>query len=248
MHSAGQAHTSSRTLDLVPGSTTQQARRSNSSPSTALSSDRAAGALAAPAEASTADVAHAVSDVMSARMLEAEGAAARSQVPESAPSEEECRQKQSSLQDDNPSGSSAASAISTRHSMQQTGPQHRVDNQDTGVCSASNSPNQAIAGACNSDQEAGSSFTGIGGRSGAVEQHDGDADEGASNSSIHSRLLRAARAAKAGVSGKAQAAAVASLAAAGAGSAAAAAVQTAAFTVVCVYIDTFSWCLIHGRT
>ena len=219
MHTTGQLHTTSRTLDLVPGSTGQQARHSNSSPSTALLSDRAAGALSASAEASTADVTHAASDVMSARLLEAEGAAARSKVPESVPSEEACRQEQLALQDDDSPASSAAIAESISPSVNQTGPQHRTDSQDTGVCSEGNStcePDQATAGARNGDWEASCSYTATGtGRGGVTEGRKyGEADEGVSSSSIHSRLLRAARAAKADSSGKAQTAAVTSPAAA----------------------------------
>lgn len=232
MHTACQAHTSSRTLDLVPGSTAQQARHSNSSPSTVLFSDRAAGAWSASAEASTSGVAHAVSDVMSARTLEGEGPAARSKMPESVLSEEVCRQEQPAPQDDNSPASSAANAESVSHSVQQTGPQHRVDSQGIGVCSESNStgePNQATASASSGDQEASSSFTAKGRGGFTVGQHDGDADDEASSSSIHSRLLRAARAAKAGSSGKAQTAAIASPAAA---------IEAAAVTVLHVNIGT----------
>ena len=235
MHTAGQVHTMSRTLDLVSGSTALQARHLNGSLCTTPFSGRAAGPLAASAEASAASVTHSASDVMSVRMLDAESAAAGSKAPELASSKEVCRQEQSAHQgDDSPPASSAASAESVSHDMPHTGPQGRIDSHDTGVCSDSDcEPNQATTGECGGDQEVSSSYTDTGRGSVTAGQHDGDAGAGVSSSSIHSRLLRAARAAKAGSSGKAQENAVAFPAPAAAF--AAAADEATAVTVARVY-------------
>ena len=246
MHTAGQLHATSRTLDLVSGSTTQQARHSNSSLSTAPFSGRAAGPLAASADPSAASLIHSVSDVMNVRMLEGEGAAAGSKVPESASSEEVYRHEQSSNQsDDSPPASSAASADSITHSTHQTGPEDRIQRRITGVCSDSNSycePKQAMTGACGGGQEVSSSDTDTSRGSVTEGRKCDNADGGVSSSSIHSRLLRAAHAAKAGSSGKAQAAAVTSPA-----SPAAAAAAAAAGAVVRFYMGTLWWCLMHSR-
>lgn len=219
LHTAGQPHTTSRTLDLISGSTAEQAGHSNSSPSTAQLAQRAAGPFQQPsaeasAGASLAGMTHAVSDVMSLRRLEAEGEAAGGKVPGSAPGEEVCRQEQSPAHDDDSSASSAqASAESTSHNMHQSGPQHRVGIHGMGVCSHSSNnceaPNQAPAGAHDGNEEVGSRFTATdnvqshdrGSTSGVEESC--DAGEGVSSTSIHSRLLRAARAAKSGNPGEA---------------------------------------------
>lgn len=231
MHTARQTHTTSQTLDLVSGSTAQQPECSNSSPSTACLSDRAAGAMAASVEASAAGMpcgSHAVSEVISLRMLEDEEATAANTVPESASSEEVCRQEQSASPQgatDSPAASSAASAESSSHSMDQFVPQDRISSCDTGVCSNSSSGgrelNQVIAGACDGDEEVSSSFT----ATGDAQRHDTGSmakgkeysagDDEVSSSSIQSRLLKAARAAKGGSSGEAHAAVIAVLDAGG---------------------------------
>lgn len=207
MHTAGQARTTSQTLDLDSARTAQQGRHSNGTPSTACLSDRGAGHMAASPAAGMAHQSHAVSDFM---RHDEEDKGANAGV-ESACREEVCRQEQPEGTES--SGSSAASAESISHSMDQSY-QSNAGSHETGVLNGSSSasePDQATAGACDGSQEVSSSL----GSAGNAQRHDegsmtesgadGGVDE-IDSSSIHSRLLNAARAARTGTSGGAHAA------------------------------------------
>ncbi|KAL3161961.1 hypothetical protein ABBQ38_009041 [Trebouxia sp. C0009 RCD-2024] len=202
MHTAGQARTTSQTLDLDSARTAQQGRHSNGTPSTACLSDRGAGHMAASPAAGMAHQSHAVSDFM---RHDEEDKGANAGV-ESACREEVCRQEQPEGTES--SGSSAASAESISHSMDQSY-QSNAGSHETGVLNGSSSasePDQATAGACDGSQEVSSSL----GSAGNAQRHDegsmtesgadGGVDE-IDSSSIHSRLLNAARAARTGTSG-----------------------------------------------
>lgn len=204
MHTAGQARTTSQTLDLDSARSAQQGRHSNGAPSPACLSNRGVGPLAASPAAGMTHQSHAVRYVMR-HDEEDEGA---STGPESACSEEVCGQEQPEGTDS--SASSAAGAESISRSVDQSY-QNIAGSPDAGVInggsSASEWPTQATAGAWDGSQGASSSFASTGnaqshGEGSMTESAEYGGVEEVSSSSIHSRLLNAARAARTGTSGE----------------------------------------------